>query len=203
MIKTVVLPILVGCVLGYTIIEAETVDFLMGTPVTVLLCIMLFLVGILMGQDKELAGNLKKTGIRLFMFPIAMIIGSLAGAAAASIILPITMKGAMSAAAGLGWYSLTPMLVAEYSAEVSAIAFLHNVMREVFGMMLVPFVAKYFGYIESTVLMGTAGTDVGMILTEKATGRTDIPIYSFVCGLVPQIIVPVFVPLVVNIPFLP
>lgn len=203
MIKTVVLPILVGCVLGYTILENGTVDFLMETPVTVLLCIMLFLVGILMGQEKDLAGNLKKTGIRLFMFPIAMIIGSLAGAAAASIILPITMKGAMAAAAGLGWYSLTPMLVAEYSAEVSAIAFLHNVMREVFGMMLVPFVAKYFGYIESTVLMGTAGTDVGMILTEKATGRTDIPIYSFVCGLVPQIIVPVFVPLVVNIPFLP
>ncbi len=203
MIRTVVIPIIVGAALGYAVLSQEIVDFLMGTPITILLCIMLFLVGILMGQDKELAGNLKKTGLRLLAFPAAMIIGSLAGAAVASLILPITAKGAMAAAAGLGWYSLTPVLIADYSAEVSAIAFLHNVMREVIGMMLVPFVAKHFGYIESAVIIGTAGTDVGMILTEKATGRTDIPIYSFICGLVPQIIVPVFVPLIVNIPFLP
>lgn len=203
MIKTVVIPIIVGMVLGYAVLPQETVDMLMGTPITVLLAIMLFLVGVLMGQDKELAGNLKKTGIRLFAFPIAMILGSLAGAALASIILPITAKGAMSAAAGLGWYSLTPILIADYSAEVSAIAFLHNVLREVVGMILIPFVAKHFGYIESTVLMGTAGTDVGMILTGEASGRTDIPIYSFVCGLVPQIIVPFFVPMIVGIPFLP
>lgn len=203
MTKIVLIPMAVGIAAGYLFLPQEFIDLCMGTPLTVILCVMLFLVGILMGQDKELAANLKRVGIRVFAFPIAMIIGTLVGAAVASIFLPITAKGSMAAAAGLGWYSITPILVADYSAEVSAIAFLHNVMRELVGMMLVPFVAKHFGYIESTVLIGTAGTDVGMILTEKATGRTDIPIYSFMCGLVPQIIVPMFVPFVVNIPFLP
>ena len=62
----------------------------------------------------------------------------------------------MAAASGLGWYSLAPTLLAPYSLSVSAVAFLSNVMREIFSILAIPFVAKYIGYVECASLPGAA-----------------------------------------------
>ena len=79
----------------------------------------------------------------------------------------------------------------------SAVSFLHNVMRELFSIVLIPAVAKKVGYIETTGMPGAAAMDVCLPIVEKST-RSDIAVYSFVSGVILSILVPILVPAVIG-----
>jgi uncharacterized membrane protein YbjE (DUF340 family) len=104
----------------------------------------------------------------------------------------------MAIGSGLGWYTFAPILLSEYSQEISAISFMHNVMRELFGLMLIPIVAKYIGYVEAVGLPGGAAMDVGVAVVERVAGP-NAAVYSFVAGVVLSAVVPVLVPFFINL----
>ena len=106
----------------------------------------------------------------------------------------------MAASAGFGWYSLAPMLLADYSPSVSAVAFLSNVMREVFAIVLIPILARRVGYLECVGVAGATAMDTVLPVVVRATDER-IAIYSFVSGVVLSFAVPVVVPAVVALPF--
>ena len=76
-------------------------------------------------------------------------------------------------------------------------AFLHNVMRELFSILFIPLVAKKIGYIETTGMPGAAAMDVCLPIVEKST-RSDIAVYSFVSGVILSTAVPIMVPLIIG-----
>ena len=115
-----------------------------------------------------------------------------------SLFLPRPARESMAVSAGFGWYTLAPVILSEYNAQVSAISFMYNVMREMLGIVLIPLVAKYIGYVECTSLPGAAAMDVCLPIVEKATAP-NITIYSFVSGLILSISVPILVPLLVGL----
>ena len=112
----------------------------------------------------------------------------------------MSVKDAMAASAGFGWYSLAPMLLADYSPSVSAVAFLSNVMREVFAIVLIPILARRVGYLECVGVAGATAMDTVLPVVVRATDER-IAIYSFVSGVVLSFAVPVVVPAVVALPF--
>jgi hypothetical protein len=114
--------------------------------------------------------------------------------------LPMSVKDAMAASAGFGWYSLAPMLLADYSPSVSAVAFLSNVMREVFAIVLIPILARRVGYLECVGVAGATAMDTVLPVVVRAPAER-IAIYSFVSGVVLSFAVPVVVPAVVALPF--
>lgn len=126
--------------------------------------------------------------------------GTLGCAALAGLFLPLGIKDAMAASAGFGWYSLAPTLLAPYSLSVSAVAFLSNVMREIFSIIAIPFVAKYLGYVECAALPGAAAMDTVLPVVVGATHER-IAIYSFTSGVVLSLAVPLLVPAIVALPF--
>lgn len=71
-------------------------------------------------------------------------------------------------------------------------------MREMFGIILIPIVAKYIGFIEATSLPGAAAMDVCLPIVERATAP-NITIYSFVSGVSLSIAVPILVPLIIGL----
>ena len=79
----------------------------------------------------------------------------------------------------------------------SAVAFLHNVMRELFSILFIPLVAQKIGYIETTGMPGAAAMDVCLPIVEKST-RSDIAVFSFVSGVILSILVPVLVPVIIG-----
>ena len=83
-------------------------------------------------------------------------------------------------------------MLVDYSAKISAISFMHNVIREVVGILFIPTCAKHLGYIECYCLPGASSMDVCLPLVEKATDST-IAVYSFVNGVVLSAAVPVLV----------
>ncbi len=191
MMKIVIGSVATGILAGLYVLpsawQSATDDIL-----TVGLCLLLFFVGVDIGREGKALQDIKKVGIKILLLPIATILGSYAGALVASLLLPISTIEGLLISSGFGWYSLAPIMIAEKSAELSAIAFLHNVFRELFGIILIPFVAQYIGYVETVSLPGAAAMDVCLPVVEKATNGT-VAIYSFISGLFISIFVPLSV----------
>lgn len=192
----VVLSVGIGILGGHIFLPESFMD-ISDKILTVGLSILLFFVGIDIGKDGRAIAHLKKVGFRILIFPFAIMAGTFAGASAASVFLPMDVLESLTVGAGFGWYSLAPILIAEKSAELSAISFMHNVLRELFGILTIPLIAKYIGYIETTALPGAAAMDVCLPVVEKSTDA-EIAVYSFISGLVLSTAVPLIVPVFVQ-----
>ena len=181
-----------GMLAGHFVLPAEWAAHC-GALITLGLCLILFLVGVDMGRQGNVWRDIRQAGARVLAIPVA-------AAAVAGLFLPMSVKDAMAASAGFGWYSLAPMLLADYSPSVSAVAFLSNVMREVFAIVLIPILARRVGYLECVGVAGATAMDTVLPVVVRATDER-IAIYSFVSGVVLSFAVPVVVPAVVALPF--
>lgn len=167
----------------------------------ILLCILLFFVGFDIGSKGSIFDILRKAGFRIIAFPIAAIIGTMVAGTIACLILGFTFRESMAISCGFGWYSYAPIVIAGAGQQyivASAVSFMHNVMREVSGIIFIPLIARKFGYIESTVVPGSAAMDVCMPIVEHAC-RPDTAIYSFTTGCIMCIATSIGVPLIMSI----
>ena len=171
-----------------------------GTVIRWGLYLLLFLVGLDMGRQGSLIRDIRAAGLRVLLVPLAVMAGTFAVTALVGLFLPLGPKDCVAAAAGFGWYSLAPTLLAPYSLSVSAVAFLSNVMREIFAIITIPIVAKYVGYVECASLPGAAAMDTVLPVVVGATHER-ITIYSFTSGVVLSLAVPLLVPAIVALPF--
>jgi len=197
MTKIILASVVLGVISGATFIPDGFIAA-SGDLLILGLCILLFFVGMDLGREGTVVANFRKVGLRVLVFPLAVIAGTLASAVLISFFLPITARESMAVSAGFGWYTLAPVILSEYNAQVSAISFMYNVMREMLGIVLIPLVAKYIGFVECTSLPGAAAMDVCLPIVEKATAP-NITIYSFISGVVLSISVPILVPLLVGL----
>lgn len=198
MTRVILISVVCGMLAGYFVLPGWFID-ISGDLLVAGLCVLLFFVGVDIGREGTVADHFKKAGWRVLVFPFAIIAGTFAGSLVAALILPsLGFRDALAVGSGFGWYTLAPVMLAEYSTYVSAVSFLHNVMRELFGILLIPLVAKRVGYIETVSLPGAAAMDVCLPIVEKAT-RGDIAVYSFISGAVLSIAVPVLVGLIAGV----
>ena len=166
--------------------------------ITVLLIILLAFVGFSLGLDGSVFSNIKKAGARVFLFPLAIVTGTILGGVVYGLISSLTVREGVAVAAGFGWYTYAPNIIAQAGYPVaSAISFLHNVIREVVGIIGIPFFATKIGYIEATAVPGIAAMDVCMPIIEKYA-RKDTVVYGFATGLLMCILVPLIVPLAIG-----
>lgn len=171
---------------------------LASITIKVWLTILLFFVGFDLGYDESGGGDFKSAGIRIIFFPIATVVGALVGAVVMFFVMPVTLRESLAIASGFGWYSLAPVLIMDAGhITASAISFLHNVMRELFAILIVPFIAKRVGYIEAACVPGAPGMDICLPAVERATNST-IVIYSFITGTITSALVPILVPIFIG-----
>lgn len=171
--------------------ESFTADLMV-----VLLCLLLFLVGFDMGLSGSIFSSIKNAGLRVLAFPFAAILGTLIFGAASSMFFGFSLKEGLAISSGFGWYTYAPTVIADAGAQhivASAVSFMHNVIRETAGIVLIPVVAKHFGYIEATTLPGVAAMDVCMPIVERSC-RQDTIVYSFAIGFAMNIGASVLVP---------
>ena len=181
--KWIVIAVAAGMGIGRFLFSGRSTAWC-GTIIDVGLYILLFLVGTDMGQQ----GNVLQD----------IMIGTLLFSFAASFLLPLKIRETVAASAGFGWYSLAPTLLAPYSLSLSAIAFLSNVLREIFSIIAIPFVAGSVGYLECVALPGAAAMDTVLPVIVGATHER-ITVYAFISGLILSLLVPVLVPLIIAV----
>ena len=196
--KWIVLAVVGGMLIGYFLLPDHMVG-MCGAVIDFGLYLLLFLVGMDMGKQGTMLADIKAAGFKVLLVPAAVVVGTFAFAALAGLVLPSGVKDSVAASAGFGWYSLAPTLLQGYSLTISAVAFLSNVMREIFSIVLVPVVARKIGYVECTALAGATAMDTLLPVVVGATHER-ITIYSFVTGVILSLAVPVLIPMVIALP---
>ena len=193
----IILAVAAGILAGCSVVPASFSSH--TDPIlTAGLCLLLFLVGIDIGRQGTVLKDIKRNGLRILAVPILVIVGTFTGSVVAALIADLSLLDSAAVASGFGWYSLAPILISEHSAELGAVSFLSNVMREILAIITIPLVAKYVGYIEACAPAGAAAMDTCLPLTERSTDSTTA-VYSFVSGFSLTCIIPVLVPMIMNL----
>jgi len=195
----IIIFVILGLIGGYMIVRPHVENMaafetISGNIMTVGLCLMLWSVGLDMGLSGTIFTYLKEAGLRVLLFPVAVILGTtVAGVIISMLFGELSIAESLAIGYGFGWYTFAPISIANAGFMMaSAIAFLSNVIRELGGIVLVPLLAKKIGYIEVATLPGVASMDVCLPIIERAT-RQDIVVYSFIIGFSEGVLVPVLV----------
>lgn len=160
-----------------------------------MLWILLFSVGIDMGLNKEVFTRIKELGFKILLIPFGVVAGSLCGGILTALLVKLSIKEGLAISAGLGWYSLSGILITEAGNPVGGtISFLANVFREMLTFIVVPFVASHMNYYCAIAPAGATAMDTTLGIISKNTNGT-IAVLSFVSGVICTLIVPVLVPI--------
>lgn len=192
-----------GMVVGYFLIYKKLGiqdEFMIKSDPYLTACLVLLLgtVGLNLGLDGTVFRNIKKAGAGIILFPIAAVAGSIIGGVIYGLITPLSIRESVAIASGFGWYTYAPNVILQAGYPVaSAISFLHNVIREIAGIIGIPFIAQKIGYVEACAVPGVAAMDVCMPIVERSA-REDTVVYSFGIGLLMCLSVPIIVPLVIG-----
>lgn len=193
----IILTVVSGIFFGFFLLPLSMADH-MDLFISIGLCILLFFVGIDIGRQQGILKKIKQMGVKVLLVPIMVAIGSIVGAMLAGSLLNMPLHEAGAIGAGFGWYSLSAIELSKHRAELGAMAFMANVSREIIALMIIPLVAKYIGKLESIAPAGATAMDTTLPVIAKATdGNTAV--VSFITGVVLSLLVPILVPLIINL----
>lgn len=161
---------------------------------------MILLSGISIGIDKKSWEVFKNLNLKVLLLPVAIIIGSLGGAALTSFVLPsLNLREILAVGAGLGYYSLSSIIISELHGEALAlVALLSNLSREILTIVLAPVMVTYFGKLSPIASGGATSMDTTLPVIIKFTGK-DYAVISVVSGVILTLIVPFLVTIILTI----
>ncbi len=173
----------------------EGIGAVAGNLSSLMLMLLIFSVGIDIGLNKEVFGQIKKMGLKVLLVPFGVAAGSLLGGAVASLFVQEPLKECLAISSGLGWYSLSGILLTEAGNPTGgAISFLSNVLREILTFVCVPFIAKHLNYYSAIAPGGATTMDTTLPIISRSTNGK-IAIIAFVNGITLTTIVPLLLPL--------
>lgn len=195
--------VVIGMLVGYFFIphfiNPDEFQVVSDNWLVIGLCLMLGFAGFSMGIEGKVKSMLCGAGLGIILVPLAMAAGTLLAGVVYSFLTPMTLQEGVAISAGFGWYTLAPSIISSAGHAVAgAVAFLHNVLREILGIILLPLVASKIGYIEAVTLPGTAAMDVCLPLVEQSCNAETLP-YSFTTGMLACAISALFVPVIMGI----
>lgn len=160
-----------GCVAGlFALVPFDVAGARVSTYV---LYALMFCVGVTLGHDETLAGRVRRLDPRLALLPVMTAVGTLAGAALSTLLLPpLTAGDTMAVGAGFGYYSLSSIFIADFrGAELGTVALLCNVMRELFTLLAAPLVARWFGPLAAVSIGGATTFDTTLPIITQSAGK--------------------------------
>ena len=199
--------VIIGMIIGAFLLAPRGDMFLQwfdgssNLAMIILLCILMTLVGLDMGSSGEVIKNIRRAGFRVLAFPVASMVGTMALGIAVCLLLGFTLRESAAIPIGFGWYSYAPVVIANAGQQyivASAVSFMHNVIREVSGIVLIPLAARKIGYLEAASIPGIAAMDVCIPIVGRSC-RPDTVIYSFAIGAIMCAVTSVGVPLIMGI----
>ena len=160
-----------GCLAG--LFSALPFDVAGSRLSTYVLYALMFCVGITLGSDTALAGRVRRLDPRLALLPVMTAVGTLAGAALSTLLLPpLTAGDTMAVGAGFGYYALSSIFIADFrGAELGTVALLCNVMRELFTLLAAPLVARWLGPLAAVSIGGATTFDTTLPIITQSAGK--------------------------------
>ena len=159
------------------------------------LCALLFAVGMSVGIDGSIVQRFRALNPRLAWLSVCSILGTLAGSVVAWLLVPREVTEVLAVGSGFGYYSLSSILITEYSgAELGTVALLANITRELFTLLAAPLMVRFFGTLAPIAAGGATAMDTTLPIISQTAGREYVPV-SIYCGFVTDFSVPFLVTL--------
>lgn len=169
-----ILSLLSGLAYGYFDVESSFITAITQNT-NIVLYLLMFSVGISIGMYDGIMQKIREYHIKIFIIPIGIIIGSLLGGVLCSVIIKMPAGEATAIASGLGWYSLSGATISKMvGAEAGSIAFLSNLMREIFSFFIIPFLAVHFNYYTCIAPAGATSEDTTLPVMLKYTNEETV-----------------------------
>lgn len=165
---------IVGTTIGSTCGLPEDIPW--DKVCTITLCALMACVGFRLGNSQDIKNMIREMNPALLMLPPVSILGALAGCAAASLFTPFTLTENMAVGAGMGYYSLSAIMIGGIKGtELGTVALLANIMRELTAILLAPALMKCFGAPSAIAVGGATTADTTFPVITNACGREWIP----------------------------
>lgn len=194
-----IMPISVtsGIILGI-ILKNIVNPALINTSFTVFLTILYLCVGISQGTNKEVFSFIKLLGFKTIWLSVAIILGSIIGGGVAGIILNLPWNISIISASGMSYYSITgAYMVNKYGLEIGTYGFIVNILRELFTILLMPFLIKIS--LGSPIAGGGAGNMDTMLMPVTKFVGVRLGLVTLLTGTILTFIVPFLLPFLSSI----
>ena len=193
-----VLSLFFGIAYGYCGIDNGLISFVTEHS-NIILYILMFSVGISIGTNDGILQKIREYHIRIFIIPIGVIIGSLLGGLICALIFHMPARYAAAVTSGMGWYSLAGATISKLvDAELGSIAFLSNLMREIFSFFIIPFLASHMNYYTCIAPAGATSEDTTLPVMLKYTDEETV-VLSVLNGMICSFFVPILISFFLNI----
>lgn len=193
----ILLSVASGMGIGYFFLPAS-VNASTDIIIDIGLMLLLFFVGMDIGKHKDVLDKLKGLGFKVLLIPLVIIIGSVVGGMVAGPLIGLPYNEAGAIGSGLGWYTLSSMMLSTYSTELSALAFLSNVVREIMALITIPLIAKYIGHFEAIAPSAATAMDTCLPVISSSTD-SETTIVAFITGVICTMAVPIILPIILNL----
>lgn len=166
----------------------------LGNISLVTLYALIFLVGFMIGNDAEIFKKFKRLNRLYMLLPLMTIVGTLAGCAITTLLLPHrSLSECLAVGSGMGYYSLSSVLITQYKgAELGTVALLANIVREVITLLGAPLMVRWFGKLAPISVGGATTMDTTLPIITRACGK-DLVIVSIFHGFIVDFSVPLLV----------
>lgn len=159
-----------GIILAFLNLLPE--ELLQNDPTLYALWLLMALVGLSLGADEKLVEILKSTKIQILLLPLCTTIGTFLGSAIAPIFINRSLPDCLAVGSGFAYYSLSSIFIGQYKGpELGAIALIANISRELFTLLFVPLVFKYFGPWAAISCGGASTVDTTLPIIGKTAGK--------------------------------
>jgi uncharacterized membrane protein YbjE (DUF340 family) len=159
------------------------------------LAALMFSVGFSLGHQPDTIRQFRSIHSVVLLLPFSTILGTWLGVAAISFLSEHSIFDYLAIGSGLGYYSLSSILITEYKgAELGTIALLANIFREIITLVLAPLMVRYFGKLAPIAAGGATTMDTTFPIIIKTSGK-EFSIVSIYHGFVTDFSVPFFVTL--------
>lgn len=192
MIIAAVICLLLGIVCGQFFFVPKMVE-LFSMVADYALIVLMFSVGISVGENKVLFRKMREYNVRVMVIPAGIVVGSLLGGIVGSLVLQMPLRESLCIASGMGWYSLSGVLLTDLvGAEIGTIAFLSNILREILTFLLIPVLAKYLNPYTAIAPAGATSSDTSLSILMKYTNE-EVAMMAVINGLLCTALIPVLI----------
>lgn len=192
MVYIAIISLLLGVSCGYFFNGYSMITNLTNNT-NYILAILMFAVGISIGLNKQVFKKIKEYHLKIFIIPFGTIVGSLAGGALSSILLSMPLTEGMAVASGMGWYSLSGVMITNLaSSRLGTIAFISSLLREILSFLSIPLLVRTLNVYAAIAPAGATSEDTTLPMLIKYTNE-EVVVLAIFHGVICSFMVPILI----------
>ncbi len=194
MILVIFIALTLGIIFGHSYSGAINISQISSQTTYYALLLLLFIIGLEVGQNRKVWTELKKIGMRALLLPLATIAGSLLGGLLLGLIIGVKPFVALALSSGMGYYSLSSVMLKQaISSQIGMQALIIDISRELITFVFTPLLAR-ISFLLPVTVGGATVMDTTMPIITRYTSATNT-ILAIISGGVITLLVPLLLSL--------